>query len=689
MSGLDTIQLNSNLSQESKNMKYIDIYLHLKTNIKNNPNLICQCNTKDKYYCIPCKTTCCSLCNLNQHQDHIIINMREYFLNSDNINKIFKSFSKNIKKSELILKSDELKVDLIKYIDETVDEIISKLEKFRKRQKEDIEKIFKNFEINKNMMFENIDDIHMQLNDYVNKNKQFFNLKNDKEKDNKFLNNDIHNTYFLQGYDIINLTNQDINKIYKIIDILEEDLQNHLDNQNENFSKIKSEIDKLVSINENDYNNKKNNKNHSLDLNTPIDHFIYTADDLGLEHFTNVKERINKYNTQIKNFKKALFKIIKQSGNLKAIEKNLKSIEFNKLKDEENLFSLRDQEKNGINDLYNMYNPNLNFNKKAINSEDDICLNNPLINKYFSYLFNDFYDKNFKIISKELQSSHADLQIKKKDEDSEDDNDIAKIIEGTNEIQIYEKRNKKMVKYFVKLNKNPIGYTKFPLGCRSILIGDKLYISGGRDEYSEYPNVLIFDMRTQNLKRIMDLRVPRSYHTMVYSKVFNTILILGGEGESSAEIFDPVTNRWQLLPELNIPRANLIFHCDSPRGILYAMFGNEGSILDNKYSDVIEFLDLKNIREGWNILDYRNKSEVDLKTLMNIYPLNSDLILLYGGVVFRGCSRSVCVFNLTKSEISKIDNKIMEELRIEAKKSKKLTNIITGLISKTSSKNNF
>ena len=31
----------------------------------------------------------------------------------------------------------------------------------------------------------------------------------------------------------------------------------------------------------------------------------------------------------------------------------------------------------------------------------------------------------------------------------------------------------------------------------------------------------------------------------------------------------------------------------------------------------------------------------------------------------------------------------MEELRIEAKKSKKLNNIITGLISKTSSKNNF
>jgi hypothetical protein len=184
---------------------------------------------------------------------------------------------------------------------------------------------------------------------------------------------------------------------------------------------------------------------------------------------------------------------------------------------------------------------------------------------------------------------------------------------------------------------------------------------------------------------------------MVYSEVFNTIFIFGGEGEPSVELFDPITNRWQLLPDLNIPRANLIFYCDSPRGILYAMFGNEGSILDNKYSDAIEFLDLKNIEDGWNILDYKNKSEIDLKSLMNIYPLNCDLILLYGGVVFRGNNKSVCIFNLAKSEIIKIDQKIMDNLRIEAKKSKKLNIIISGLsskassriISNVSSKNNF
>jgi hypothetical protein len=223
--------------------------------------------------------------------------------------------------------------------------------------------------------------------------------------------------------------------------------------------------------------------------------------------------------------------------------------------------------------------------KKIANSENDICLNNPLIDRYFNYSFLDLYDKNFKTISKELQSSHADLLIKINED--EEDNDIGKVIEGTNEIQIYEKKNNKMYKVPVKLTKNPFGYTKFPIGCRCLLIGDKLYISGGRDEYNEYPNVLIFDRKTKSIKRKMDIRVPKAYHTMVYSEVFNSVMVFGCENETLVEIIDPLTNRWQLLPDLNIPRSNIIYYCDNPRGILYTMFGNEGSILDNKYSNAI------------------------------------------------------------------------------------------------------
>ena len=680
------IPKHSILSSENKNFKYIDIYLHLKTNMKNNSlNCKCESEKEDKYYCIPCKITCCPLCTLKKHQNHILINMREKYLDMNNLTLIFNNFAANIKKSRLISNSDNLKQKLEKYIDNLVDNMIEKLNKYRKHQKDVIEKIFQSFEKNKKIMEKNIDGIKNQLNDFIQKNKKFYNLNLDNNNANGkiFLNNDKYNTYFLQGYDILNLTTQGINQIYKTIDILEEDLQNFIENQNEDFLKIKAELDKLIFIE----TDKENNTSSDLNINSPIGHFSSIVNDLGEEHFKPVKERLTKYNKHIQNFKKAIFKTITKTGNLKEIEKNVKALEFNKLKGADNLFSLRDQDKNNKSENSSSSKSNNYFNKKNITSEDDISLNNPLLDKYFNHLFIELYDQNFKTLSKELQSSHADLQIKRNenDEEDEDDNDKGKVIEGTNEIQIYEKNNKKMVKYYIKLTKNPLGYTKFPIGCRSLLIGDKLYISGGRDEYNEYPNVLIFDRKTQNIKRIMDLRVPRAYHTMVYSDVFNSIMIFGGEGEASVEIFDPVTNRWQLLPELNIPRANLIYYCDSPRGVLYTMFGNEGSILDNKYSDVIEFLDLKNIGEGWNILDYRNKSEMDLKSLVNIYPLNSDLILLYGGVVFRGNSRSVCIFDLAKSQIIKIDSKIMESIRIEAKKSKKLSNIISGFNSKSSS----
>jgi hypothetical protein len=171
---------------------------------------------------------------------------------------------------------------------------------------------------------------------------------------------------------------------------------------------------------------------------------------------------------------------------------------------------------------------------------------------------------------------------------------------------------------------------------------------------------------------------------MIYNDVFETIMVLGGEKNDSVEIFDPLVNRWLILPNLNVPRANLNFYFDKPRGILYTLFGIEGNIIEGNYSDVIEFLDLKNLKDGWNILDYTNKSQIDLKSLMNVYPINNDLVLFYGGITFRGNSKSICVFNITKSEVNKIQPKILETLRIESKKNKKLSTIISGLLSQSS-----
>ena len=39
----------------------------------------------DKYYCIPCKLTVCSNCDLEHHKKHTIIQKKEYELNEENI----------------------------------------------------------------------------------------------------------------------------------------------------------------------------------------------------------------------------------------------------------------------------------------------------------------------------------------------------------------------------------------------------------------------------------------------------------------------------------------------------------------------------------------------------------------------------------------------------------------------------
>ena len=151
-------KLSNNLSEESKSAKYVDIFLHLKLNMQNNA-INCKCENDDKYYCIPCKITCCSICNLKMHEPHILIRMKDNQLDVDKLNKIFNNFSNNIKKSKLISNSKGLKQEMNNHIDAFVDEMIDKLNKFRKIKKDEIEKIFKNLEINKELMNNNINNI--------------------------------------------------------------------------------------------------------------------------------------------------------------------------------------------------------------------------------------------------------------------------------------------------------------------------------------------------------------------------------------------------------------------------------------------------------------------------------------------------------------------------------------------------
>ena len=644
--------------------KKIDIFQHMKMSLRNSENN-CRCpDAKIVYYCIPCKISICSKCGYEEHKKHIIINKADYKMTKENISKMFAPAEQYFNSHDLFKNYEGVRNLLVKNVEETVKNLEEKVKRFKDAKMKELDLMFDNFQTYLDNTKNKISSTQEELNNYKLKNEKFFNLGSNT---NPRVNSDNGNTLFLMNYDLLNVSLHSSEYIKQIAKQLSKAFEGYKAVQK---TELQTACDKVeeVLFNQKDIDE---DMEEDVDISSPMYNFINYTNKLNIEPFKDVDERLMRYNSQIDSFRKMVFNSISKSGNFKDIEKSIAAYENTKQKGADNLFSKRKpntlSEKNSMRFLH----PQMDVSNK-----EDICLNNPILEKYFAYLTIDLYNNYFKMDTKELQSSHADLMIKINEDEEVD---FGKALEGTNEIMIYEKKTQRMFKKALKLTKNPHGYTKFPIGCRSLLLGDKLYITGGKDESQEYRNVLIYDRKTDSLKRIMDLRIPRAYHTMIYNEVFETIMILGGECNNSVEIFDPLTNRWQLLPHLRYSRANPHFFFDESRGIMYAMFGVEGKITNNLYSDVIEYLDLTNVKEGWLRLDYYNKANLNLRSYLNVCPLNSDLMLIYGGISARNSARNLCVLNVPKKEVGKVDRRLMEALRIEAKKSRKLSSIISSV----------
>ena len=519
----------------------------------------------------------------------------------------------------------------------------------------------------------NIKDINLKkqdakkiLNTFVSKHFNFFGVR-DKNKDP-------FNTIFLINYDLLNipyLWSEQMTKLGNEIEGNMLDYKTREENVNkENVRQIKEIL--FLSDDEDPLTHEKIDEKF-----LPLAKLKVQINDLNADKLKEIDKRIQRFSKGIDGFKNSVMNSIKKHGNYKELARENNVYEHRKVKGADNLFSQRKMDNLSKGD------ENYLLPDHPIKSKNDIILNNPILNRNFTHVMTDLYDQYFRIPTIELQSSHADLKFKASELNGGngefDISKVCKVIEGTNMIQIYDKKIKKIIKKKLKLLKNPHGYTKFPLGCRYILVGEKLYITGGKDEFMEYPVCLIYDKKTEKIKRIMDMRNPRSYHTMVFNDIFETLMVVGGEHNYTVEIFDPLSNRWQELPELNIPRAIPLFYFDEGRGNMYVLFGVEGDYQKPLYTDSVEILDLTEISQGWMKINYNNKARMDLKCFLNLYPLNDFLMLIYGGLESRQSKRNACVFNLIKAEMNKIDRNLLEELRDESKNNKLLNQIVMSV----------
>ena len=647
----------------------LDIYQHLKIGIQNNDKN-CKCDTpiNNKYYCIPCKISCCPNCSLIDHKLHLLIAKADFEIEQDKIDKSFKEFDDILEKDELYKNIGKKNQELVNEINNTYNELLKLINDWKIKKLEEIKELFKEFSENLKNINNKIKECKNVLYNFSKRHKNFLSLNNE---DNK--NKDPNNTIFLLNYDLLTIPYLWSSHFSKNAMILKNTLEEYNQREiNKNKNIIKDMNNTLFNKEDEDPETRE-----KIDLKfLPLLKLKLEIKELNTDNLKEVEKRISKFNKGIESMKLNVMKSLNKHGNFKDIEKENNAIEHRKVKGIDNLFSQRKS------DLNKGEGNNTVLPEKQIKNKNDISLDNHIISKYFTHLLTDIYDQYFRIPTIELQSSHADLKLKSSD-NTDDESNFAKVIEGTDKIMLFDKTTSKLIKKKINLQKNPHGYIKFPLGCRWVLVGEKLYITGGKDEYMEYPNCLIYDRKTEKIKRIMDMQNPRSYHTMIFNEVFETMMVIGGEENSSVEIFDPLSNRWLALPELNIPRAIPLFYFDEGRGNMYALFGVEGNYLNSIYTDSIEVLDLTEIKTGWMKINYDNKTRMDFKCHLNIYPLNDYLLLIYGGIESRNNKRHACVYHLVKANMNLIDKKILEQLRSEARHSKLLSSIVSS-VSKSS-----
>jgi hypothetical protein len=208
--------------------------------------------------------------------------------------------------------------------------------------------------------------------------------------------------------------------------------------------------------------------------------------------------------------------------------------------------------------------------------------------------------------------------------------------ENTQKISIFDAHLKtRETKNFIDIIGNYISFN------RSIGINfddyDLLFISGGIDLNTLQPSDLFMCLRISNYKIEYKIQMPRkrAFHSSIYFK--NKIFIIGGTNEKNVEereclLFNLNTKTFEFLPMLNYPRQNASV-CVYNNRFVYVFRGKEKNVL----LETIEFLDLNNIKNGWNVFLPFDPGMCWMGSLnCGCLSIEKNKILIFGGEDFNG-----------------------------------------------------
>jgi hypothetical protein len=422
--------INQSSLQVSPETVRLDIFQHMRIGIKNKEyNCLCENNLDNLYYCIPCKVSCCTKCSLPEHSTHLLLQKEKYSLKPPQVDASFSSIENILEKEELFQNLQQRRKELLKEIDITCEKINALVVEWREKKHKEINELFDELMAN----IEDLDSRKMEakqlLNNFGERHKEFFGLR-DKNKDP-------HNTIFLINYDLISipyLWSEQMTQLGRNI------INNMLDYKTREESKDKEIVRKIREIlflcdDEDPITHEKIDEKLLPLIKLKVEIKDFNADKL-----KDINRRIDKLNKTIDKFKGSVLNSINKYGNYKEIAKENNIYEHRKVKGADNLFSQRKI------DTLSKGDENFLTPDHPIRCKNDVILNNPILNRNFTHVMTDLYDQYFRIPTIELQSSHADLKFKGTEHDNEDITNYVKIHEGTNQISIYDRKLRKIIK---------------------------------------------------------------------------------------------------------------------------------------------------------------------------------------------------------------------------------------------------
>ena len=299
-----------------------------------------------------------------------------------------------------------------------------------------------------------------------------------------------------------------------------------------------------------------------------------------------------------------------------------------------------------------------------IKKQDDINLAITTIRRYFTFCLLD-YTKNATENQKSGFSTNMIETSSLKDNIIEDQ---VKVVEGTNELIIYNREKMSIKKIKVIFDKKKLSCSYFLPGCRVYKSQEKVFISGGKDINGDRKLFLAYNIKENKLIKLPDMCNARSYHTSIFHESLKSLVVFGGENNSTCEMYDFYLNMWNTIPDLIIPRANAGVYIDKVGTFAYVISGIIGSITSNNYCDTLEFLDLVDMNQGWIKIDFKNKANVDLKNNeTKIFPLTDNKLLIYGANESRNINKCFVTLDLKTFDLEKIDNEELEQIKVKAK----------------------